>query len=435
MIAMTNSLLVSAHSLAASGANSHDEVKLLRSLVEASKMLNSTLDLDQLLKLILQVATENTGADRGTIYLVDRRRHEIWSRVADGAEIVEIRLPLSQGLAGHVARTGEVVSLENVYEDPRFDQSTDLRTGYRTQTMLCMPLRNKEQEIIGVFQILNKRFGVFNQQDTAFLDALSAHAAIALENARLYQEALEKKRLEGEIALAREIQQRLLPAKMPSFRGFEFAAKNIPTFQVGGDYYDFLTLPDGRLAVAIGDVSGKGVPAALLMSSLRAGFQTQLREDKSLVSAAKKLNRLIFHCTAASSFITFFFDVIHPESSYIDYVNCGHNPPYVLRQDGNVEELREGGLVLGMVDAAKYARGCVKLLPGESLVAFTDGVTEALNKRGRLFSEKKLLKLLKKNQRCRPAEMLETVIGAVQSHMGEAPQSDDITVMVIRRLS
>jgi len=416
-------------------STSQDEVVLLRSLVEASKLLNSTLELGPLLKLILQVAAENTRADRGTIYLVDRQRNEIWSRVSNGAEIVEIRLPLTQGIAGHVACTGEIVSLENVYDDPRFDRSTDLRTGYQTKTMLCMPLRNKERDIIGVFQILNKKNGAFNQQDAVFLDALSTHAAIALENARLYQEALEKKRLEGEVSVAREIQQRLLPAKMPEFRGFEFAAKNIPTFKVGGDYYDFLMLRDGRLAFAIGDVSGKGIPAALLMSSLRAGFQTQLREDKSLTSVADKLNRLIFHCTSMSSFITFFFGVIHSRTKYIDYINCGHNPPYVLRQDGSLKDLREGGLVLGMIDDAKFSRGRVLLSPGEMLVSFTDGVTEALNKRDRLFSEKKLEKLILKNRQRKAGEVLEKIIQAVQSHIGEAPQSDDITALIIRRIA
>jgi sigma-B regulation protein RsbU (phosphoserine phosphatase) len=430
---MPNKTSALANYAPAPASTSQEEVVLLRSLVEASKMLNSTLDLDELLKLILQVATENTGADRGTIYLVDKKRKEIWSRLTNDAEVVEIRLPLSQGIAGHVASTGEIVALDNVYDDPRFDRSTDMRTGYRTRTMLCMPLRDKEREIIGVFQILNKKNGTFNQQDAVFLDALSTHAAIALENARLYQEALEKKRLEGEISVAREIQQRLLPAKMPEFRGFEFAAKNIPTFKVGGDYYDFLPLPDGRLAFAIGDVSGKGIPAALLMSSLRAGFQTQLREDKSLTSVADKLNRLIFHCTSMSSFITFFFGVIHPKKKYIDYINCGHNPPYVLLQSGKLKDLRDGGLVLGMVDDAKFSRGRIVLSPGEMLVSFTDGVTEALNKRGRLFGEKKLEKLILKNRKREAVELLEIVFKAVQKHIGEAPQSDDITALIIRR--
>lgn len=432
---MTNQNSIAAAGVEAATDASANEVKLLRSLVEASKLLNSTLDLDHLLTLILRVATENTGADRGTIYLLDRQRNEIWSRVAQGEEIVEIRLPLNQGIAGHVASSGETVSLANVYDDPRFDRTIDERTGYHTQTMLCMPLRNKEREIIGVFQILNKKSAIFDDQDTAFLDALSTHAAIALENARLYHEALEKKRLESEISLAREIQQRLLPAKMPSFDGFEFAAKNIPTSQVGGDYYDFVTLPDQRLAFAIGDVSGKGVPAALLMSSVRAGFQTQLREDRSLTSAANKLNQLIFHCTSMSSFITFFFGVIHPGRKHIDYVNCGHNPPYVLKRDGQMEELREGGLVLGMVDGIKFARGRTKLLPGESLVAFTDGVTEAMNKRGRQFTEKKLERIIKRESKRSASVMLETVIKAVQEHIGGAPQSDDITMLVIRRIA
>jgi len=412
---------------------SAQEVAILRALVEASKMLNSTLDLHELLTRILTVAAQHTSADRGTIYLVDRQRNEIWSRVAQGEEIVEIRLPMTKGIAGHVASTGEIVSLADAYADARFDRATDLRTGYRTRNMLCMPLRNKDREIIGVFQILNKKVGTFNAQDAAFLEALSTHAAIALENARLYREALEKKRLESEISLAREIQQRLLPDEMPAFRGFEFAAKNIPTFQVGGDYYDFLALEDGRLAFAIGDVSGKGIPAALLMSSLRAGFQTQLREDHLLISAADKLNRLIFHCTSMSSFITFFFGVIHPDRKHIDYINCGHNPPYVVRSNGRIEELREGGLVLGMVDTMKYKRGRIKLAPGETMVAFTDGVSEAMNQRGRQFTEKRIVTLINRLRRRTATEILDAVMDAVQKHIGKAPQSDDITMLVIRR--
>lgn len=164
---------------------SRNKLDKLNLLIEASKIVNSTLDIDALLGLIMEVATRSIGADRGTLYLVDRRTDELWSKVTQGSGMVEIRLPMGKGLAGYVARTGELVNITDAYKDPRFNPEVDRRSGYATQTVLCMPMRNREGVVIGVFQLLNKRTGHFGPEDEAFIDALSVHAAIALENARL----------------------------------------------------------------------------------------------------------------------------------------------------------------------------------------------------------------------------------------------------------
>jgi K+-sensing histidine kinase KdpD len=174
---------------------SDESFERLQKLMEASKNINSTLDLDKLLGLILDAATKSIDADRGTLYLVDDIKKELWSKVLQGENMVEIRLPVGKGLAGYVAETGEIINIPDAYNDPRFNPEVDKRTGYRTNNMLCMPMKNKDGKIIGVFQLLNKKGGVFEAVDEQFIDALSSHASVAIENARLAQEMVKSERL------------------------------------------------------------------------------------------------------------------------------------------------------------------------------------------------------------------------------------------------
>lgn len=171
------------------------QVDKLHLLIEATKTVNSTINGDELLGLILSAATTSIRADRGTLYLIDPETHELWSKVTDGQEQVEIRLPMGKGLAGYVAKTGETVNIADAYQDPRFNPEIDKRSGYKTRNVLCMPLRDKEGKIIGVFQLLNKRGGSFTKEDEEFIQALSVHAALALENARLVRELVQNERL------------------------------------------------------------------------------------------------------------------------------------------------------------------------------------------------------------------------------------------------
>ena len=183
----------------------------LHFLMEATKALASTLDLGELLGRILEVAKTQAGAERGTLFLVDEKTDEIWSLIAHGMEQREIRLPLGRGIAGHVARSGEILNIPDAYADPRFDREVDARTGYRTRNILCLPIRNKRGKIIAALQLLNKQTGSFTYEDVDFLLTLSDHMALALENAQLHRDLLEKERLEREMALARDIQRSLLP--------------------------------------------------------------------------------------------------------------------------------------------------------------------------------------------------------------------------------
>ena len=351
----------------------------LSSLVEASKALSSTLDLSELLGRILEVAKTHTGAERGTIFLVDESTNEIWSLIAHGLEKQEIRLPLGKGIAGHVATSGEVVLIPDAYSDPRFNPEVDKRTGYRTRTILCVPIRNKAAKIIAALQLLNKQAGAFTEDDAEFLMTLSGHMGLALENAQLHQQILEKERMEKELALARGIQRSLLPDTTPVIEGFDFALLNEPCYAVGGDYYDFLTLGPHTLLTVIADVEGKGVSSALVMSNLQATLRALVLHLHSLDEIAESLNRMIINDTRSEKYLSIFIGLFDVRRKGLHYINCGHVPPVIIRTGEDPIPLTEGGMVIGLFDTARYQRGHIKLQRADVLVLCTDGITEAMD--------------------------------------------------------
>ncbi len=426
-------------------AESEARAERLEALVEASQLINSTLNLDEVLQRILRTATDYTRADRGTIYLVDRERGDLWSKViqtdtasltiSQTGTVLEIRLPLGAGIAGHVGATGEVIALADAYDDPRFNPAVDRSSGYRTRAMLCTPIRDRSSEIVGVFQILNKPDGPFTPADVLFLDSLSTHASIAIDNARLYGQAREMKKLEEEMLLAREIQGRLLPASLPTVPGYAFAANHQPARQVGGDYYDCLARPGDSFFVAIGDVSGKGVPASLLMANLQACFHAQAGLALSTDEMSRRLNTLLHQVTPWGKFITFFCAALDPATHTLRFTNAGHNPPMLRRRDGSIEELSTGGIMLGILPDQPFIEGEITLEPGEALVMFTDGVTEAFNVAEEEYGEDRLRDVLRRCPDADATGLMETILDEVSTFSGDAPQSDDITLFILSRSS
>jgi len=348
-------------------------------LVEASKALTSTLDLSELLGRILDVAKTHTEAERGTLFLVDEATNEIWSLIAHGLEKQEIRLPLGKGIAGHVAKVGEVVLIPDAYADPRFNPEVDKRTGYRTRTILCVPIRNKAGKVIAALQLLNKQRGAFTDEDADFLLTLSGHMALALENAQLHQQLLDKERMEKELALARGIQRSLLPERAPAVEGFDIALLNEPCYAVGGDYYDFLSLGPHTLLTVIADVEGKGVSSALVMSNLQATLRALVLHLHSLDEIAESLNRMILNDTRSQKYLSIFIGLIDVRRKGLHYINCGHVPPVIVRPHHEPIPLTEGGMVIGLFENARYQRGQTKLQRGDILVLCTDGITESMD--------------------------------------------------------
>jgi sigma-B regulation protein RsbU (phosphoserine phosphatase) len=413
-----------------------EDVARLKRLVEASYSLHTTLDLEELLGVIVKTAAEGVDAERGTVFLLTEHG-ELWSKVLSGDAKLEIRLPPGKGIAGAVARTGEPVRVDDAYADPRFDRSWDERSGYRTRRILCAPIRSREGRVVGVFQLLNKRSGPFTADDEAFLAALSVHAALAVENARLHAAALEKERQEREIGLARAVQRQLQPECAEARAGSVLVAgMNEICEDATGDYYDFLLqLPGGRVGVAIGDVSGHGLQAALVMAEARAFLRAFTTTATSLPRALDLVNDFLVPDMRGGRFLSLFAAVVDPVGGAMEWCNAGHNPPLHFRAaTGEVETLEATGRVAGILPGAAYRAGAPRTLaPGDALLLYTDGVTEARNAAGEFFGEERLRRALARGAGAEPAALLRAIRDAVAEFAGPGRNRDDVTMVAVTR--
>ena len=273
----------------------------------------------------------------------------------------------------------------------------------------------------------------YDEADAELLEAIGSIALTAVRNAYLLDEQVEKRRMEEEMRLARSIQERLLPQRLPTVDGVDLAAVAIPSRAIGGDLYDAVVLRDGRLLVAVADVTGKGVPAALLMANIQACLHVLLPDPGPLDEAVARINRVICENTNADKFITAFFAAYDPATGALEYVNAGHNPPYVVRAAGEVEELREGGLLLGVMAGLPYTLGRSALAPGDVLALFTDGVTEAMGGAQEEFGEERVIDVLLAHRTAPAAVQIEAMKAAVEAFTGPvAERYDDFTLIILR---
>lgn len=290
------------------------------------------------------------------------------------------------------------------------------------------------------FELFDKesRSGVtpFEETDHLLLDALARQVHASLENRYLHEQALEKQRIEQEMSVAASIQQKILPVALPELKGYDLSGINIPSKSVGGDYYNCIPLHDGRFALIIADVAGKGVPAALLVSSLHSYLSAYLEGSFAITRLAARLNKVLYNDSTADKFITAFFAILTPETGELECLSAGHNPAYLLRKDGSIVELHAGGLPLGTIDMdLPYASERVVLEKGERLFLYTDGVTEAENEDHVLYEQDHLVTdFLVKNQSGGSETVITELIADIRKFTGHAPQNDDITAMYLRRL-
>ena len=413
----------------------------LSSIIEATKRLNSTLDLGELIHIILQIATRQTGADRGTVFLVDRERQEMWSLVGLGLDEQVIRFPLSRGIAGWVAREGTAVRLENAYDDSRFEPEIDRQLGFTTRRLLCQPIRNEAGRIVGVLELLNKA-EAFTDEDEAFLDALSAHVALALEKAQLHRARIEKEKMERDLALAREIQAGFLPEAPPAWKGVEISVSHRASQMVGGDYYDFLPVNVGgkeALLVVVADVEGKGAASALVMANVQATLHALADHAEPLVRLPATINQKILEGARSSQsmarstkYLTMFMALVEDEGRRLRYVNAGHVPPVVIRAHGRQEWLETGGTVVGLLPEPVYECGSLDLDSGDVLVACTDGITEAMDVEGEEYGKPRLAESVTKCREQSPNEILRRILEEVDLHSRGGKHEDDRVLLVMK---
>ncbi len=298
--------------------------------------------------------------------------------------------------------------------------------------VLSVPMVIKN-EVRGVI-LLGKRLTgkPFSQSDLEYISSVAGLAVISIENSRLFKEALEKQKLEKDLELARTIQKNLLPKEIPVFKNIEIAAFNKTAKQVGGDYYDIIRLDEKNVLIAIADVSGKGVQAALLMANLQAFLKAIIKQNIPLVEASNLINDLVSENTTMGSFITFFWGILNTEDRTFTYVNAGHNPP-VWVGNGKLVKLKTGGMILGvMPTVVDYKFETIQLEKGDLIVLFTDGITEAMDTEKNEYSEERLEKLITENKKETAGGLLKKIMEDVNDHTSGAEQSDDITCCVIK---
>lgn len=409
-------------------------VDKLEQIIEASKLINSALNLDELLKVILDTALKIVDGESGTVYLLDRRRRELWSKVLEASKPLDIHLPIGKGIAGFVGATGDTLNIPDAYLDARFNPEVDKRTGYHTKTILCMPMKNKDGEIVGVFELLNKRDGTFTSEDENTIKALSVHAAIAVEKARLYEEERDMIALEKELSAAHTVQVELLPEKLPQVDAYEFAARSIPAKSVAGDLYDIQELGNGNWGISLGDVSGKGMPAALLMANVQATVRAYSQLDFSAGNCLKHANDLLFKSTTAEKFVTLFYGVLDPVKHVLKCTNAGHEEPFFFH-NSQLLRLKRGGVPLGVVGHFPYEEELIQFDKGDVLIIYSDGIPDSINSNHERFGIEGFESIARDCIDSQAEEIADAIFTAVNEHVLDTPQFDDMTLLVIKRKS
>jgi len=394
--------------------------------------------LDETLQTVASLVFEAVPAERCMIMFKDEdaaNEDESSVRIAvakvrgQEAEAEDIRI--SRSVLQEVMKEGKSVLTSDAQHDPRFSGQTIALQGIRS--VLAVPLAVNEK-VFGMIYADSPTYEVnFTEQHLQILTTLSSVAAIRVENARLLEESFDRTRMEYELSLATEIQQNLQPSSVPPIEGYEFQGISFSCYEIGGDYYDFIPKHDGKMLIALGDVSGKGTAAALLMSSLHAAIHAQVAAKATLAETVNAVNAYLEANTPTNRFVTLFLAELDPDMGDLTFINAGHNPPLVVHPGGKAEQLASGGFPLGILSTAVYEVGHAKLELGSVLVIYSDGVSEAADPAGEEFGVERLAEVVKANLRKSAAGLRDRVESALSDFSQSSPAADDITLVIVKR--
>ncbi|MFQ5709053.1 MAG: PP2C family protein-serine/threonine phosphatase [bacterium] len=430
------------------GFSSTDEVKSLieenrrlkRALEELSvlnelaRTICSSMKLSDILDRVVKNCIKSLRAEQGAIFLVSENDAGLFKTLIRRGNTEEGKKPyrLGEGLSGWLIKHKKPLIIQDLKQDRRF-------RGFRhgaddIRSVLGVPLIARAR-LIGAIILFNKLASqTFTEDDQKMLSIIASQSSQVIENARLFEQELELRRLEQDLERAREIQMRLLPKESPQVKGFDLAGISYPAREVGGDYFDFIQINQHRWGIALGDVSGKGIPAALLMSNLQATLRGQALTSPSLTECVSKSNHLLYLSTDPEKFVTLFYAVLDSQNGIFQYVNAGHNFPYYLDNANNFHELTLGGPILGMLPDYPFEEGGITLSPGELVVIYSDGVTEAENELEVMLGEKRLQQTVKENKQLSARKIIDSICASINEFTGPVKQADDITIVVVKAI-
>jgi len=411
-------------------------VEELSILNEIATAIASTLSLDLIVDLVVQKCVKHMEVEQGAVMLLEERdtQHPFRTMVRK-ADTMATVLPYRLGsqLTGWMLKNKKPLLSNDLDQDDRFQlrENEDLPI----RSLLSVPLL-LQGRMIGLLTVFNKKNAAsFSEDDQRLLSIIAAQSAQVIENARLYKKEQFLTRMQEEMRMAERIQMNLLPDEPPAIEGYDIAGVSLPAKNVGGDYYDFIRADENHCAFCIGDVSGKGMPAALLMANLQAAVRGQTSLKASVEDCLKLSNNLLFQCTEENKFATFFYSVLDTRNHEICFCNAGHNPPLIFSESKKPVPLKTGGVVLGFMENFSYEKDFISFNPGELLLLYSDGITEAMNAEGEEFGEDRLKDVIMNNRNDSAEELVDKIIRTAKYHEGDQPQMDDMTALIVKRMS
>jgi phosphoserine phosphatase len=402
-------------------------------LVDVARRLGETFDLDSLLGTIEHAGRNTLNCERATVFLYDAATDELYSRVATGTS--EIRFPTRLGIAGEAVRKRSIILVPDAYADPRFNRDVDLKTGFHTRNLLTLPLVAPGGEVVGALQVLNKIDGEFDENDQMLAGALGSLTGVAIKRQMLLDEAEAKHRLERDLNIAREIQQRLLPKALPHIPGYDIAGWNLAADETGGDIYDFVPLSDGRVGVMIADATGHGIGPALIVSQCRSVMRAISDVISTPSQLVRRLNDMLCEDLPSDRFVTLCFGMLDPVRHRIDYVSAGHGPQLHFQgRTGQARSFNATCFPLGIMPGADIVPATpIHLEVGDIFVMITDGFLEWSRPDETQYGESRLVDLLRDNGSLPADELIQRIYRDVLDFSEGTPQLDDLTVILIKR--
>jgi sigma-B regulation protein RsbU (phosphoserine phosphatase) len=411
----------------------------LRMLLDITKKISRSLDLQEVLNLVMDTLDSLIPYDAAGIFVlkpVDTASGDEGPRIFkaeavrgyDIDELTSLHLKMGEGLLGHVALTAEPIISPDVRKNPIYINAREA-----TRCEMVAPII-ANTEVIGAFDLESDELNAYSDDDLQVLMLLASQVAIIIEKVMLHEQLIEKKRLEGQLEVARQVQLELLPAKDPQLEGYDISAYNFPTEEVSGDYYDWVKIYEDQIGLVIADVSGKGVPAALLMAFLRASLRAATHIGYAPHISMAKVNYLLWESIERHQFVTAFYGILDVTNKTLSYTNAGHNPPLLLDKSGNSEFIERGSLPLGMFRDTRYHEYYLTTNPGDMLVLYTDGVTEARSPHGEEFGRNRLAEAVRKHRNLAARELISAVQREVIEWTDGKGAGDDVTFFVIKAL-
>jgi sigma-B regulation protein RsbU (phosphoserine phosphatase) len=414
----------------------------LRLLLDITKKISRSLDLREVLNLVMDTLGSLIPYDAAGIYVLKCSRIDAPAPAAnqtcvftteavrgyDIDDLLELRLKMGEGIIGHVALKGDPVISPDVRNDPRYVNARE-----ETRSEMVAPIISND-EVIGVFDLESDKLNAYDSDDLQVLLLLASQVAIIIEKVMLHEQLIEKKRLEGQLEVARQVQLELLPASDPKLEGFDICAWNFSTEEVSGDYYDWVSIYEDQIGLVIADVSGKGVPAALLMAFLRASLRAAIHIGYAPHISMAKVNYLLWESIERNQFVTAFYGVLDASNKTLAYTNAGHNPPLVMNRDGTAYFIERGGLPLGMFRNTRYYEYYQSIEPGQTLVLYTDGVTEATGIKEEEYGRDRLEEAVRANRNLSAKDLIAAIQQDVLAWTDGRGASDDMTFFIVKAL-